>query len=60
MFEGLTGVIGSLPNLLAINNMVVLFAGVFGGLILGALPGVSPTLSVALLVPFTFQMEPTT
>ncbi len=60
MFEGLTGVIGSLPNLLAINNMVVLFAGVFGGLILGALPGVSPTLSVALLVPFTFQMEPIT
>ncbi|HEB02892.1 MAG TPA: C4-dicarboxylate ABC transporter permease [Nitrospirae bacterium] len=29
-----------------------------GGLILGALPGVSPTLSVALLVPFTFHMEP--
>lgn len=30
-----------------------------GGLILGALPGLSPTMAVALLIPFTFHMEPT-
>ncbi|NOY65466.1 MAG: C4-dicarboxylate ABC transporter permease [Nitrospirae bacterium] len=40
--------------------MLVLLTGVFGGIILGALPGVSPTLAVALLVPFTFYMDPTT
>jgi putative tricarboxylic transport membrane protein len=33
---------------------------VIGGLILGATPGLSPTMAVALLVPFTFHMDPTT
>ncbi|MFP1677613.1 tripartite tricarboxylate transporter permease [Alloalcanivorax sp. C16-2] len=41
-------------------NLLILFLGVTGGLVLGAIPGVSPTLSVALLVPFTFHMAPTT
>jgi len=34
--------------------------GVIGGLILGATPGLSPTMAVALLVPFTFHMDPIT
>lgn len=60
MLEGLTGVIGIIPDIFTFNNMLVLLTGVFGGIILGALPGVSPTLAVALLVPFTFYMDPTT
>jgi putative tricarboxylic transport membrane protein len=40
-------------------NMAVLLLGVSGGLILGTTPGVSPTLAVALLIPFTFQMGAT-
>ncbi|GAB4389942.1 MAG: tripartite tricarboxylate transporter permease [Thermodesulfovibrionales bacterium] len=58
MLDGVTGIIDNLGNLFTFYHMAILLVGVMGGLILGALPGVSPTLSVALLVPFTFYMEP--
>lgn len=41
-------------------NLLVLTLGTIGGLILGATPGLSPTMAVALLVPFTFYMAPAT
>lgn len=41
-------------------NFLALCLGTAGGLILGALPGLSPTMAVALLIPFTFHLEPTT
>jgi putative tricarboxylic transport membrane protein len=37
----------------------LLLFGVMGGIILGALPGLTATMGVALLLPFTFGMEPT-
>lgn len=40
-------------------NFALLVVGTVGGLILGATPGLSPTMAVALLIPFTFQLEPT-
>jgi len=49
-----------LPEVFYGWNLVVLLAGTIGGLILGATPGLSPTMAVALLIPFTFKMEPTT
>lgn len=39
-------------------SMLILVVGTVGGLILGATPGLSPTMAVALLIPFTFKMEP--
>jgi putative tricarboxylic transport membrane protein len=36
------------------------FAGVAYGIIGGAMPGISPSVAMALLVPFTFTMDPTT
>ena len=39
-------------------SFLILIIGTGGGLILGATPGLSPTMAVALLIPFTFQMEP--
>ena len=38
-------------------NFALLLVGTIGGLILGATPGLSPTMAVALLIPFTFQLE---
>ena len=38
---------------------LLLLGGTIGGLILGATPGLSPTMAVALLIPFTFQLEAT-
>lgn len=43
-----------------LTNFTILVCGTVGGLLLGATPGLSPTMAVALLIPFTFQMEPTT
>ena len=40
-------------------NFLLLLGGTVGGLILGATPGLSPTMAVALLIPFTFRLEPT-
>ena len=37
--------------------LVVLLAGIFG-LVMGALPGMTATLGAALLIPFTFFMDP--
>ncbi|MEM8653540.1 MAG: tripartite tricarboxylate transporter permease [Pseudomonadota bacterium] len=39
-------------------NFGLLLLGTVGGLLLGATPGLSPTMAVALLIPFTFQLEP--
>ena len=36
----------------------MLLLGTVFGLILGATPGLSPTMAVALAIPFTFKMEP--
>lgn len=48
------------PLALSLTNLLTLVVGVIGGLVLGATPGLSPTMAVALLVPFTFHMDPTT
>ena len=45
-------------NVLTGYHILLLLGGTFAGLILGALPGLSPTMSVALLIPFTFHMQP--
>jgi len=37
-----------------------MFSGVFFGLILGALPGLTGTLGIALMLPFTYNMDPLT
>lgn len=38
-------------------SMLLLIGGTIGGLILGATPGLSPTMAVALLIPFTFHLS---
>lgn len=53
----LAGIIGILTD--PISLLWILF-GTFLGLIFGALPGLSATMGVALLIPFTFTLEPVT
>ena len=48
-----------LPEVFTTSRFVILVVGTVGGLILGATPGLSPTMAVALLIPFTFHMDPT-
>jgi putative tricarboxylic transport membrane protein len=42
------------------GNLLVIGLGVVAGILLGALPGLTPTMGVAVLIPFTFAMEPAT
>jgi len=47
-------------SIFSVSNLTVLILATAAGLILGALPGLSPTMAVALLIPFTFQMDAAT
>ena len=51
LFEGLGGLMGPVP-------LLVILAGVCVGILGGAMPGISPSMAVALLLPFTFGMSP--
>lgn len=51
VFEGLLHVF--IPS-----NLFSLFIGVFMGIVFGALPGLTATMGLALLIPFTFTMTP--
>lgn len=48
-----------LENLLSLNNFLMIFIGVFAGIIIGALPGLSATMGMVLALPLTYDMEPT-
>lgn len=52
--------IQGLINVFTLNNVFFILVGTFLGIIFGALPGISSTLSVAILIPFTFKMDPAT
>ena len=49
---------GYLLNALTPFNLMLALVGVILGTVLGALPGLSATMAVAVLVPFTFTMDP--
>lgn len=48
----------SLLNLLDPLNILLMIAGLTGGILIGAMPGLSATMGVALMVPVTFVMNP--
>ncbi|MCL2123235.1 MAG: tripartite tricarboxylate transporter permease, partial [Desulfovibrionaceae bacterium] len=45
------------PALFEPANIAALLLGVLGGTFLGVLPGLTPTMAVAIMVPFTFGMS---
>ena len=50
--------LGYFSNVFTFTNLLILLLGTVGGLLMGAAPGLSPTMAVALLIPFTFKMSP--
>lgn len=48
----------ALSNIFLPLNLLVLLAGVAGGILVGALPGLTGTMAIALLVPFTYGFSP--
>lgn len=51
-------VLAGLSLLMQPVPLITLFLGVIGGIIVGALPGLTATMGVAILVPFSFGMAP--
>lgn len=45
-------------NLLSLEVILAILAGVIGGIVVGSLPGLSATMAIALLIPVTFGMSP--
>lgn len=43
---------------LSVQNLLVALIGVVAGTVIGALPGLTATMAIAVLVPFTFTMQP--
>ena len=50
--------LGALENLAAPMRLLFLFFGVLMGLALGAMPGLGGLVGLAILLPFTFDMDP--
>lgn len=50
----MTGFFNGLVQVLELSNLVWCTIGVIAGILVGALPGLTATMAVALLVPFTF------
>ncbi|NEU31812.1 hypothetical protein GN156_13655 [bacterium LRH843] len=47
-------------NLILLETIIAILVGVIGGMVVGALPGLSATMAIALLIPLTFTMSPVT
>ena len=48
----------ALPEVLSLTNFLAVTIGVIAGIVVGALPGLSATMAISVLVPFTFGLEP--
>jgi putative tricarboxylic transport membrane protein len=51
-------ILASAAHLVEIKLIVAAIAGVAWGILGGALPGISPSITMALLLPFTYTLEP--
>lgn len=49
---------GAAMSLFHWQPLVAIFAGTVGGIVIGAIPGLTATMAVALLIPVTFGMDP--
>ncbi len=47
-------------NLMDVTRLLLVLMGVCVGILGGAIPGISPSMAVALLLPMTYKMDPTT
>ena len=54
----MTGLSSALAIAASWQGLVTVVLGTSLGMIIGALPGIGPSLGVALLIPFTFNFDP--
>ncbi|MBE0556746.1 MAG: tripartite tricarboxylate transporter permease, partial [Proteobacteria bacterium] len=54
----LDGLLLGFGLIFTVKNIAALLAGTFVGYFIGAMPGLTPSIGIALMVPFTFGMDP--
>ncbi len=54
----MTEVLSGLPAALGVESLLAMLAGTLAGIAVGAIPGLTATLAMALLLPFTYTMDP--
>ncbi|MEH1130759.1 tripartite tricarboxylate transporter permease [Micromonospora sp. CPCC 206061] len=58
MIENLTNLLDGFGNIVTPMNLLIALIGVTVGTAVGVLPGIGPAMTVALLLPVTYGMEP--
>lgn len=53
-------ILSALEMLLSLQNIVAIFLGVVFGVFMGAVPGLTGTMGIALVIPLTYSFEPIT
>ncbi len=48
----------ALSSVLTLEGLLTILIGVSAGLVIGSLPGLTATMALAVLLPFTFSMSP--
>lgn len=52
------GIVQSLEVIFSLSGLAVLVAGALLGIVIGALPGLGPSIGLSLLIPFTYNLGP--
>jgi putative tricarboxylic transport membrane protein len=53
-------ILGYAVNIFSFANLASMLVGVSVGLVIGAIPGLSPPMAIALLIPVSFELAPDT
>ncbi|MDR1661652.1 MAG: tripartite tricarboxylate transporter permease, partial [Azoarcus sp.] len=53
-------IFGIFSEIFTVTNLAIMSGGLIFGMIAGALPGISSTMAVTLLLPFTFALPSST
>ena len=53
-------ILGYAVNIFSFANLAAMLVGVSVGLVIGAIPGLSPPMAIALLIPVSFELAPDT
>ena len=56
----ITEILSALEMLISIQNLIAIFAGVAFGVFMGAVPGLTGTMGIALVIPLTYTLDPIT
>lgn len=57
MIDGLNQLVGGFGAILTLKTLLLMLFGMSAGLLVGALPGLTATMAVAILVPLTFGLD---